>query len=512
MSDWAVRPLSALADDAPATYVLSNATVRVGRSFEIARAVRVNAGLIEAVGDAADVIAGRGEPVYDLDGATVLPGLQDSHFHLMSTGATLRSLNVLSFTTVAQVLAAIESADVVAGTDWILASQLEESRLDERRSPSLAELDAAGRGRPVFVNDRGLHFCLLNSEAARRLGLDDEVTRNDGRMGEALGGLTKERLSRVLPASYREGNLRAAARHAAEVGLTKLHAIEGGELFDDGDAAMLREIMPTLPVRIHLMWSTDDVDAVADWGATAGGGDVCLDGSLGSHTAHLTRDYADAPGQRGVEVRALDHVTAMFASAQAKGIQYAVHAIGDAAVATAVSAIERACPDGNELRHRIEHFGLPNPELIATAARLRIGISTQPGFAVLRGQAGGVYESRLGTDRLRSAYPLRSLLDAGLVVSAGSDSDVTTADPFFGVYSAVNHPQQMERVSVAEAITMYTGAAEWMAGGDPAMAYITRDTPADFTITDRDPFITNPTELQSVRAIATVVSGHSVGR
>ncbi len=511
MSDLLARacPLAQLKLDGPVRYLLVGGTVRAGADFATASSILVDDGVIESV-DPSDV--GDDVPVYDLAGATVLPGLHDTHFHMMSTGANRRAVDLYDAGSVEGVLTLLASSPPAPGTDWVIAGQLDESRLQEGRAPTLAELDRACPDRPLYVNDRGLHYSLVNSSAAQLLGLLDEAHAHDGRMQEHLSGLAKERLGAVLPPSYAVDCLQFAAQYAADLGLTTLHAMEGGELFDDRDVQVLRGLDDRLPVRVHVLWSTEDVESIAAAGFRHGGGDVCADGSIGSRTARLTTDYADAPGERGVTLRDVDTLTEIFGRAERDGIQFGVHAIGDVGVEAAVTAIERAAAPGNPLRHRIEHFGMPTAEVIERAAAARIGISTQPGFAYLRGQEDGVYHSRLGSERLSKAYPLRSLLDAGLVVSGGSDSDVTSADPFLGIHAAVNHPQPTERVSVAEALTMYTASAAWMAGGEPEAALVTAGAPADLTICSADPFEVEPDRLRTVAAVATIVGGRSVGR
>lgn len=501
--------LSQLRAHSPRDFVLRGGTVREGSDFTVARAVWVREGRIAAIGGEED-LRDRAFEV-DLGGATVLPGLQDTHFHLMSTGSGLRSLDLSACTTLDELFALLRNAEDLGGDGWIIAAALDESRLAERRTPTLTELDALGE-RPIYINDRGLHFCLLNTTAARLLGLEEETRAADGRMQESLSGLAKARLGAQLPQAWHEESLRVGARHAAELGLTRLHAIEGGELFPDADAEHLRGVQDSLATLIHLLWSTDDVAAIAATGARAGGGDVCIDGALGSHTARLFSDYHDRPGERGTLVRDTKETTRLFSEAQDAGIQFGVHAIGDQAVGIAVEAIAMVTRGDNALRHRIEHFGMPSVHDIERAAELGIGVSTQPTFAFLRGRPGGVYDQRIGPERLTRAYPLRSLIEAGLVVSGGSDSDVTNADPLLGIHAAVNHPVESERISTVDALKLYTTAAEWMRGGEPHDALIAVGNPANLTVLDRDPLSTDPTALQELRAVATIVDGRSVGR
>ncbi|BBY62061.1 amidohydrolase [Mycolicibacterium helvum] len=510
-SAYSARPLASLKTDAPSEYILTGGSILGGDAFTICGALHIADGQIVAIGDQADLFDDR-IPVYDLDGAVALPGLHDTHFHMMSTGANKRAVDLSSCQSVAEVLDRVACAPAAAGTDWVIAGQLDEARLQEGRAPTLAELDQVCPDRPLYINDRGLHYSLINSVAADLLDLQAAARDYAGRMQESLSGLAKERLGAVLPLEYAQENLRFAAQYAADLGLTTLHAIEGGELFDDRDVAVLRNLHANLPVRVHILWSTEDVAAIAAAGYRHGGGDVCADGSLGSRTARLSVAYDDAPEELGVTLRDRDTLIALFSHAERLGIQFGVHAIGDVAVADAVEAIAAVCAPGNPLRHRVEHFGMPSMEVIARAAEVRVGVSTQPGFAYLRGQRDGVYASRLGAERLAAAYPLRTLLDAGLIVSGGSDSDVTSADPFLGIHSAVNHPQHAERLTPAEALTMYTGSAEWMAGGDPTQAYLVERTRADVTVADANPLAVAPDAIEGIAAVATIVGGRSVGR
>jgi len=195
-----------------------------------------------------------------------------------------------------------------------------------------------------------------------------------------------------------------------------------------------------LPVRVVLYWATEDHKKILDAGLRWWGGDILLDGSIGSRTAAFEAPYSDDPSTSGYLHYSDARVREFMVTALENGLQVAFHAIGQLAVRQAMDSLEyalSACPVQDH-RTRIEHFGFPDISDVERAARLGAVISTQPSFTYLRGGPGTVYNQRLGDARERAGYPLRRFLDAGLVVGGGSDSDVTPIDPVLGMHAAVN--------------------------------------------------------------------------
>lgn len=502
-----------LPDELPDRYLLHGGTVLTGWDFTPSEAVVVDQGLVHRAGALEEVSAGLESdlPRFDVGGATVVPGLQDTHFHMMSTGMNAGAASLAECRSIDDVLTVVADTAAQADGEWIFASLLDESVLAEGRAPTAEELDSVISS-PLYINDRGLHYSVVNSAAATALGVEAQAVAGAGRLQEAASGLAKQRLSRLLPPEFFAEALDRASSIAVAAGITTVHALEGGELFEDRDAHLLRELRDDLAVRAIVYWCTDDVEAAVATGATRAGGDVCADGSLGSRTAALARPYADAPGEHGLLLRDADELAGLLRTAEERGVQFGLHAIGDRGVDAVVEAGRRAFAEGTRLRHRIEHFGLPSPQAIETASQLGFVIAAQPAFAYLRGQPGGVYESRLGTERLAEAYPLKSLLAAGLHVAGGSDSDVTPADPLLGLHAAVNHPVESERVTPREALRMYTAEAEYISGGEPADALLTTGARADLTIVDSNPLTCDPAALKTLRVVATLVGGQSVYR
>ena len=204
----------------------------------------------------------------------------------------------------------------------------------------------------------------------------------------------------------------AAAEQAARVGIASVHEMGGPDSMgeEDFDAWLHGD----WPVEVVPYWGGLDLRFVIERDLRHIGGDIWLDGSLGSHTAALREPYADDPTTRGNLEFDDTTLTDLFREATHAGIQVAVHAIGDEAIHQAVRcwrAVDDDLPDYLEggvrrLRHRIEHGELMRPDLLEEVADLGLVVSTQPTFETTWGMPGGMYEKRLGTRPRRVDQPV----------------------------------------------------------------------------------------------------------
>ena len=214
--------------------------------------------------------------------------------------------------------------------------------------------------------------------------------------------------------------------------------MDGGDFSGDGEIRLLLAMQADVPVRVLVHWNTWDINAVAKAGLRVFGGDLWLDGSLGSRTAALLKPYADAPTDDGLLYHPAAKVEKFIRDCLAADLQVGFHAIGDRAIEQALDCFEAACKGGGipDRQFRLDHFGLPTIDQVRRAADLGVLVSTQPTFPYLRGGPGSVYEARIGKERVPRAYPLRELLDAGILVAGGSDSNVLPADVMLGIHAA----------------------------------------------------------------------------
>jgi predicted amidohydrolase YtcJ len=424
--------------------------------------------------------------VIDLDGRSLIPGLTDSHFHLLSTGLQLVSADLGGSATIEEALERLSAASEDFDAEWLMAGQLNEEHFTIPRLPTLAELDRLFPARPVFVEHRSLHFALCNSVALARLGLSDS-----GIDGQLHGGRLARARQQVL--EFQGGDFvarafLAASQQAAERGATTLHVMEGGQMFGDFSVDVLAQVRDTLATDTVLYWCGTDVEYAKERGFTRVGGDVAIDGTFGSRTAALGAPYADDPDTCGTLHLTPQEASTFFTDATRAGMQPDLHAIGTRAIEIGLDAIEEARRNagGEAPRYRLEHCGEITERQIERAAELGVAISSQPVFTYLRGQPGGVYEQRLGPERNQAVYPLRRLLDAGIRVAGGSDAPVAPNDALLGLESCVNAAYETQRVDVLEALRIFTSDAAWCAGEEDVKGDIKSGMRADLVALDSD--------------------------
>jgi hypothetical protein len=255
----------------------------------------------------------------------------------------------------------------------------------------------------------------------------------------------------------------------------------------------------------------EDVDRVAALGLPRIGGCLLLDGSFSSGTAALDEPYADREGT-GVLYYEDEHLTAFLRGAHERGLQLSVHALGERAIGQAIRCYRAACGDETrEARHRIEHCELPSDAHIAAIAGAGIFPCVQPTFEFLWGRPGGMIEKRLGAARAARTNPHRTMLAAGIPLAGGSDSYVTPMDSLLGIHSAVNRPNESERLSVFDAVGLFTSGAARASFDESKRGTLEVGKEASFTVLDDDPFDVRPETIRDIGVAALYIRGEKVG-
>jgi predicted amidohydrolase YtcJ len=490
-----------------------------------ANALVVEGGLIRAVGEWTDVQAVARGPVFDLGGAAVLPGFIDTHMHPTFLGRALLGVDVSEAATVGKLVTAIKDRAEEGGDQGlILAGGLHPPALREGRNPTRAELDAA-TGRPVLVYNRGLHYCMANSAALAQAGIPPDV---GGLLTDEQGLATGQLVGRALEFAHRAlvepwlaqiepAELVGRVAHlAASRGVTTLHALDGRDPRGSGDDRPQRTVRALMeaggPVDIVLYWETQDVDRVVGLGLPRIGGCILVDGGHEARTAAFLEPYADGPPNRGIlyfEQRALD---AFVWHAHSRGLQVAVHAIGDAAIEQALTAYERALQRLPRVdhRHRIEHFEFPTGDHVRRAARLGLALGIQPSFNHYWPHSH--FLASLGAGRAAIADPIRSLAEAGILLGGGSDAPVTPLEPLLGIQAAVTHSRREERLSVEQALRLFTCDAARLAFEEPRKGSLEVGKQADLVVLSESPLEVPPEGLRAIQVLMTVHRGQVVYR
>ncbi|MFD9597486.1 amidohydrolase [Kitasatospora sp. NPDC059973] len=424
-------------------------------------------GAAEAYADAADEIV-------ELDGALVTPAFVDAHVHATATGLALTGLDLTGLPSLAAALEALaafaadrsEPGGVLIGHGW------DETGWPEGRPPTLAELDAAAGGAALYLSRTDVHSALattalraLTAGLADRPGFsaDGPLTR------DAHHAVRRTALAHLTPEQRRRAQ-RATLARAAELGIGALHECAGPEISSEQDLAALLDLAADGegPEVFGYWGELGGVETARRLGAVGAGGDLFVDGAIGSHTACLHSPYADAD-HTGTSYLSAEQVADHVAACTEAGLQAGFHAIGDAAVGAVLAGVraagERVGADRvRALRHRVEHAEALDGASVAAFAELGLTASVQPAFDAAWGGPDGMYVQRLGAERAAALNPFAALLRAGVPLAFGSDAPVTPLDPWGTVRAAAFHRTLDHRISARAAFTAHTRGG-WRAIG-----------------------------------------------
>lgn len=446
---------------------------------------------------AASSIADSPMDVIDLQGALLAPGFVDSHVHLTETGLALDSLRL------GEVRSAAELLDAVAGSTaegTVLGHGWDETLWDDQTLPSREELERAAGGRKVYLSRVDVHSALVSGSLASTTGIETlDGYDADGHLKRAAH--TAARLAaRDLPADTLRGYQQAALSEAAangyvalaEMAAPHIGGIEDLQLAAGWNAAGRpgQAVPEVLPYWGQLAASADEARSILDsLGVAVLGlaGDLNIDGSIGSRTAALRGDYADAPGERGSQYLSVDEAAAHLAACSVLGIQAGFHVIGDAGLDAALDALDRAAAEVGEQRvraagHRFEHVEIADAAAIQRLAKYSVTVSAQPVFDALWGGGDSLYAQRLGA-RHTAMNPFASFYSAGVPITFGSDSPVTPLRPWSSVRACLEHHNAAEQISARAAFLGHTRAG-WRAARyrNPMAGQLVPGAPASFAV------------------------------
>ncbi|MCA0982472.1 amidohydrolase [Halobacillus yeomjeoni] len=479
------------------------------------------------------------ETEYDLKGAVMYPGFTDSHLHIIGHGERLMRLDLSFMKSAEEVKQALKQhTEQLNPGEWIIGDGWNENQWEEKRIIHKDELDAISSDHPMMLTRVCRHAVLANTKAMNLAGITKDTADPQGGVierddqGEATGyfhdqaqEMIKDAMPEVTP-DYLRKAIKLAVHDMHTYGLVGGHSEDlnyyGGfkKTYDAFTDVIQRS---GLKFRAHLLVHhkvIEDVDA-EELGYKQGTEFVELgplkifsDGALGGRTAWLTESYSDAPDKYGVAIHTNEELEALVLEARKRDMPVAVHAIGDGAVEAVADAIA-AHPLKNGERDRIIHAQILRPELIEKLRKMDIVLDIQPTFVA--SDFPWVIE-RIGNVRLKNSYSWKTLLDAGIRCAGGSDAPIEEINPLLGIRAAVDRRatydnqvyQTEERLSVFEAISLYTKGSAQAISREDSQGIIEEGFSADFTVLDRDLFALKSHELADANVTMTVVDGDIV--
>ncbi len=518
-------------------------------------AIAISGGRIAWIGghdEAAREWRGPRTEVVDARGGLITAGFDDAHVHLVDGANELDWVDCFQLPTVEAISAAIAryatarpDAPWVLGKGWMYAAF-------PGHLPTRGLLDAVVPDRPAYLGCYDGHTAWVNSVALRAAGIDretpdpaDGLIVRDADTGEPTGVLIEgavDLVTRLLPKPSTEGTLAAMRRVIEAMHRSGITAIQDAWVEPD-EVGLWRTLFADDPVRIRarIALPMRPDGALAVWGATLDGYDDLIgdlrggpwldagilkafaDGVVETRTAAMHEPYVDdtTHGRPEWDPEALD---AFAAEADRRGWQLEIHAIGDAGIAMALDAFERAAAANppRDRRHRVEHVETVARTDIPRFGRLGVVASMQPYHADPSPNQTDVWAANIGPERAGQAWSWASIRREGGVVALGSDWPVVPFDPFLALHAAVNrqtvegHPVggwlPSEKLSLPDALAAYGHGSAHAAFADERRGTLRVGADADLVVLDRDILAGGPSAIIGTTVALTVVGGHVVHR
>lgn len=442
----------------------------------------------------------------DLKGKCVVPAFGDTHIHFSSFAyfnAGLDCRHATDFNDLGDILNNYITAH--KKNKIILCFGCSAHTVKEERLPERNDLDKI-TSHPLMIVKYDGHASVGNSALINKL--PSSVTSDKGFNAKtgwfyhnAFFKATNYISKSVSPIELFK-NLSKGSNYLAKKGISFIHTAEGVGFPMDIDLDLTRIASLGLPLDFRIFFQTLDVAKVMKRKMPCIGG--CfkngLDGCFGSMDAALNEPYSNDSKNHGVLFYTQDEVNKFMIDANRKGLQIAVHAIGDAAIEQALCGYETALTDfpRNDHRHIIIHADLMNKETIERSVKSGIHIATQTPFLHWKEEPMEYIEQILGK-RAKNLIPLKSMLNAGLVIASGSDAPCTHPDPIFGIYCACNHPNSDESVSILDALRMHTSQAAKLSFDENERGSLTEGKLADFVVLDKNPLKISVDKINEIK-------------
>ncbi len=505
---------------------------------------------------------GKVDYLVDGKGRVMMPGMIDSHGHVMSIGFAAMTLDLSATRSLAEAQAKIaEYAAAHPDRPWILGRGWNQEQWGLGRFPTAAELDAVVADRPVWLSRVDGHAGWANSKALAAAGITAQTRDPAGGRIERLPAGTASAAPR--PAAGKAHTMPAALAKPAGVlvdAATELvDKVVPAPRPEDRDLALTKAQQLLLANGVTAI--ADMGTSIEDWQSFRRAGDngtlyirimaygagientvliggpgpspwlyddhlrlngvkLFADGALGSRGASLKALYADANGTKGLRITQDTALKNMMSRAALDHFQIAVHAIGDEANAAVLAAFEDiSATYSGDRRWRIEHAQIVDPADIPRFGKDGIIASMQP---VHQTSDRLMAEARLGPTRLAGAYAWHSIATGGAKLAFGSDAPVEAPDPFAGLAAAISRQgpdgqplggwQPQERVSRELALAAYSANGAWAGFAEGRFGRLLRGERADFLLVDRDPMLSSPAELRETRVLESWVGGKPMWR
>lgn len=457
----------------------------------------------------------------DLKGKTLLPGFIDTHAHLSFAGEMVTQASVFHCTSIDEVLNIIsKKVEKLGEKDVLFINGYAGMPIAEARNLTLKEMDNVVPNHPLILRTASTHGTLVNSRALSLIEKEmatiglflDEKDRKEGYLRNEANLFAFGMAPKWMNEEQKRIAQEAIFNSCLQNGIVSVHSLEGRNQKEDPDIFYWIKQKGKTPFDVRIYYQTTDVDEVLRLGLKQIGGcfHCLLDGDLDPGTAAFREPYVNNSNNCGVLYFTDEDLEKFFTKAHLADLQICMHAIGDRAIEQALHAYEKVLKKypKKDHRHRIEHFEVCAQDLIEKAKKLGIVLAMQPVFDYYWPYEN--YKFYIGEERAKKKCALRPILDAGIPVGGGSDWPVTEMNPFLGIHGAVNHSVPSSRISVLEALRLYTVDAAFLGFEENLRGSLKAGKEADFVIVSDNPLSIEKKSLEKIQVLETIFQGDSV--
>ena len=501
-----------------------------------------------AVGTNEEILAANPAKAIDLEGKFVCAGFNDSHMHLLNLGQALSVAPLHLHTGSLQQMLLCLGAMQPGRGGWILGRGWNQDYFqDVKRMPNRYDLDKVSTEYPVCAVRACGHAMVVNSRALELLGITGnrpeipggEIVTEKGIPTGVLCDNAMDLVYAAVPAPSKEDikqMIRAAAAMLNSYGTTSCQSDDYGVFQNTpwetvNEAYRELEAEGLLTVRVYEQanfTSLSALSAFVEKGNKTGSGTRLFqigplkmlgDGALGARTAYLSVPYADAPHTRGISVFTQEVFDEMIGYAHEKGMQVAVHCIGDACLDLVLNSMEKALKahPREDHRHGIVHCQITRPDQLERIAKLKLHVYAQ---SIFLDYDLHIVEDRAGRKLAESSYSWKTLAEKGVTVSNGSDCPVELPNVMGGIQCAVTRCDlkgvgpylPREAFTVQEALDSFTKMGAKASFEEGIKGEIKPGMLADFVVLGANPFETDPSGLKDIPILATFLGGKQVYR
>jgi len=518
-----------------ADLILINGKVcTVDQKFNYAEAFAVKNGLFIAIGSTDQILKHYdSDSIMDAKGNPVYPGFIDAHSHFFGYALSLRELNLTGIRSFHEIIDLLISRKDSYPGEWIVGRGWDQNLWEKKEFPDRTELDILFPDRPIVLIRIDGHAVLANGEALKRTGIHEqndykpgEVEVKNSRMTGILSENAADRVRSSIPLPSRSEQvmlLKWAQANCFADGLTGV--TDAGLDFPVVNLLDSLQQKGLLKMRLYIMLNPNEenIQNFINEGQfisprlTIRSIKLYADGSLGSRTALLKAPYSDDPSEFGIQVTSPGRIREICALAEKNGYQVNTHAIGDSAVAVVLEIYAEFLKGKNDLRWRIEHAQMVDPQDISMFGKYSIVPSIQATHAT-----SDMYwaPNRLGKRRIKWAYAYKNLLDQNGWLPNGTDFPVEKISPLLTFYAAVarqdlkGFPEKgfqpenaLSREETLKSITIWAAKAGFQ---ENVRGSIDIGKLADFVILDHDIMTCPVIEIPAINVLMTVVGGEKV--